>query len=86
MKTNYSRNIPLQCITCGSDSSFEKDENTGVIRCWKCNRVYYGGYEELKEMNRRLIEETENDMIDEVKEDLVKDINDMFRKAGFKVR
>lgn len=86
MKKDYSLEIRLQCITCGADYAFEKDERTGVIRCKKCNRIYYGGAKELEDINLRLVEETKQMLIDEVKNDVVKDINDMFRKAGFKVR
>lgn len=47
MKQNYNRSIKLVCVTCGSDSSFSTDEQTGIITCKKCNRVYYDGKDEL---------------------------------------
>lgn len=37
MKQNYNKQIKLLCDTCGSGDFFEKNEETGVITCKKCN-------------------------------------------------
>jgi len=51
MKDDYSKSIKLQCATCGAEDFFETDEQTGVITCAKCNRIYNGGYDELVDLN-----------------------------------
>lgn len=70
LKKNYNRNVSLQCATCGSTSAFVTDKETGVITCKKCNRVYYGGYDELLILNQKRIA----DEVDEVKKDIEKDV------------
>ena len=86
MKNDYSRKIALRCVTCGSDSSFEQDKTTGVIKCLKCNRVYYGGKSELKDLNQRLLDDALSEMAEDVRNDLAKDITGIFKRAGFKTR
>ena len=86
MKNDYNRKVALRCITCGSDSSFVQDKTTGTIKCLKCNRVYYGGESELRDLNSRLLDDTMTEMIQEVKDDMSKEIMNMFKRAGFKVR
>ena len=51
MKDDYSKSIKHQCATCGAEDFFETDEQTGVITCAKCNRIYNGGYDELVDLN-----------------------------------
>lgn len=86
MKKDYSKEIPLICPTCGGSGTFETDELTGIVTCKKCNRVFYGGYDELVELNQRRI----GDELDLTKQEIAKDINKdivkMFKKAGFKVK
>lgn len=84
MKQNYNKHIKLTCATCGSGDFFEKNEKTGVITCKKCNRVYHGGYDELVELNQKTISAEVENMKKEVKQDFIKDLNSMFKKAGFK--
>mgnify|MGYP003327405430 CR=1 FL=1 len=86
MKKNYNKSIKLQCATCGADCFFETDEQTGVITCAKCNRVYYGGYDELVNLNQKRIEDEVELTKEEVMKDLNKEIMDVFKKNGFKVR
>lgn len=86
MKKNYNKSIKLQCATCGADSFFETDEQTGVITCTKCNRVYYGGYDELVNLNQKRIGDEVELTKEEVVKDLKKDIMDMFKKSGFKIK
>lgn len=98
MKSNYAKGenaivgagsivtIALRCVTCGSDSSFEQDKTTGVIKCLKCNRVYYGGKSELKDLNQRLLDDALSEMAEDVRNDLAKDITGIFKRAGFKTR
>ena len=62
MQTEYS--LKLRCATCGCDDKFEFNEDKSYVKCTFCNREYFGGIEELKELN--------TDTIDEVKEQIKK--------------
>ena len=86
MKQNYNRSIKLVCVTCGSDSSFSTDERTGIITCKKSNRVYYGGKDELIELNQALIDKELDVVKNEVKNDLVNDLNAILKKSGLKIK
>ena len=83
---NYAKSIKLICATCRSGDFLAKDEESGKITCTKCNRVYHGGYDELVELNQQVIDDEIENMKDEVRQDIVKDINAMFKKAGFKLK
>lgn len=85
-KNGYNRIIALQCVTCGADFAFISDESTGIITCQKCNRIYYGGYNELKDLNQKRIDEEMQFLVKEVEGDLEKEIVNMFKKAGFKIK
>ena len=86
MKQNYNKHIKLICATCGSSDFFDKNEKTGVITCKKCNRVYNGGYDEIVELNEKNISAEVESMKREVEQDIIKDLNNMFKKAGFKLK
>ena len=81
MKKNYSKSIQLRCVVCGSDSDFESNEDKTYIKCTKCNREYFGGYDELVELNKGLIDGE----IERTKEEIASDVQDeltaMFKKA-----
>ena len=81
MKKDYSRNIQLRCVVCGSDSDFECNENKSYIKCRKCNREYFGGYDELVELNQAHIQDEIDDLKDEVKQDAEKYLRDSLKKA-----
>ena len=70
MDNNYNKSIKLHCITCGDDSSFECNDNKSYIKCTKCNREYFGGYDELVELNQAYITQE----IDTIKEEITSDI------------
>lgn len=57
IKDEYFKTISLRCMTCGASYAFEVDDLTGYVICHKCNRVYYGGEEELIDLNQALIED-----------------------------
>lgn len=86
MKKNYDKTVALQCVTCGSDCSFETNEQTGEITCMKCNRVYHGGYDELVELNQKRIDDEIELTKEEIQADFEKDILAMFKKSGFKIK
>lgn len=56
MKNDYSKSITLRCITCGGED-FEFNEDKSYIKCNLCNREYFGGYDELIELNEESITE-----------------------------
>jgi len=86
MKGEYNKEISLQCATCGSECSFITDEKTGIVICRKCNRKYYGGYNELRDLNQRRIDDEMRLLIDDVQSDLTNEINKMFKGLGFKIK
>lgn len=86
MKSNYDKTIKLQCATCGAEDFFETDEQIGVIICTKCNRTYNGGYDELVDLNQKRIDDELELTKEEIEKDLSKDIQNMFKKHGFKIK
>lgn len=76
-KLKDSYDIRLRCATCGCEDQFEYNNDKSYIKCTFCNKEYFGGIEELKELNQ--------DAFDEVKEKMQKDaasyIKDQFKKA-----
>ena len=81
MKKDYSRNIQLRCVVCGSDSDFECNEDKSYIKCNKCNKEYLGGYDELVELNQAHIQDEIDDLKDEVKQNAEKYLRDSLKKA-----
>jgi len=81
MKNNYIRHIPLRCITCGSSSDFKFNDDKSYVKCAKCDHEYYGGYDELVELNQAYIQEVLNKMIIELKQNVKKDIHVALKKA-----
>ena len=81
MKDNYDRTVQLRCITCGDDSSFEPNEDKTYIKCTRCGREYFGGYDELVELNQETINNELEDLKNKALVDLKADINKMFKDA-----
>lgn len=81
MKKDYSKNIHLRCVVCGSDSDFEYNEDKTFVKCIKCNREYLGGYDELVELNKGLIDEELEQTKEEIACDIHKDLTTMLKKA-----
>lgn len=81
MKKNYNKSIRLRCVVCGSDSDFESNEDKTYIKCTKCNREYFGGYDELVELNKGLIDEEIDKTKDEIKNDVHDELAAMLNKA-----
>lgn len=74
MDYSYNKVVQLQCTTCGGVSTFHTDKVTGKIICLKCNRVYYGGYDELVNLNQRRIDDELQLVVEDVKKDLQKEL------------
>ena len=83
MKNDYSKNIPLRCIVCGSDSSFQFNEDKSYVKCLMCNREYLGGYDELVELNQQSIHEELEATLNEITKDLKSDLKKAFRGNKF---
>lgn len=81
MKDNYSFNIRLRCVVCGSEDNFECNGDKSYIKCTNCGKEYFGGYDELVECNQELIAEAKELVVDEIDKDLQKDINSLFKNA-----
>ena len=81
MKSNYSKSIRLRCIVCGSDSDFEYNEERTFIKCTRCNKEYFGGYDELVELNQEMIANNLEELKVEVSEDLKKELTNSIRRA-----
>ena len=86
MEKSYDKTIKLRCITCGSDCSFYMDTKTGKVICLKCNRIYYGGYDEVVNMNQRLIDDELQLTVEEVKKDLEKELLKRLKGLGLKIK
>lgn len=83
MKDSYEVSVKLQCHTCGATYAFVTDEKTGYIHCNKCNRTYYGGYDELVSLNRKRIDDEQALLEEELVKDLNKEINKIFKNIRF---
>ena len=81
MKDNYDFQIKLRCATCGSEDDFEQNDDKSYVKCTKCNREYFGGYDELVELNQAMFEEALANKKSEIKKDIEKDIHDILKKA-----
>lgn len=81
MKKDYSKNIHLRCVVCGSDSDFECNEDKTYVKCTKCNREYFGGYDELVELNKGLIDEEIEQTNEEIACNIHKDLTTMLKNA-----
>ncbi len=81
MMKDYSKSIQLRCVVCGSDSDFECNEDKTYIKCTKCNREYFGGYDELVELNQANIQDEMDAMKAEVKLDAEKYLRESLKKA-----
>lgn len=75
MSKTYS--IKLRCVICGCNDQFEFNEDKSYVKCTFCNREYFGGIEELQELNRDLI----NEVKDEIKNDAIKYMQKEIEKA-----
>lgn len=83
MKNDYSKNITLRCVVCGSDSNFQFNDDKSYVKCLMCNREYLGGYDELVELNQQLIHEQLEATKDEIIGDLKADLKKAFKGNKF---
>ena len=83
LKKEYSRDVSLKCLTCWADYAFEVDGQTGHVVCLKCNRVYYGGEEELQHLNEVLIADEVEMLSEELIGDFTDGLSKMFKNLKF---
>lgn len=81
MKKNYDKSVSLKCIICGDTSSFKSNHDKSWIKCERCGKVYSGGYDELKELNQRKIDEETKKMKEEISKDFKKDFANRLKDA-----
>ena len=51
------------------------------MKCTRCGREYFGGYNEVVELNQELVETELEDIEKEVTTDLKNDLNKVFKDA-----
>lgn len=81
MKDNYSYNIQLRCVVCGSEDHFDYNEDKSYIKCSNCGKEYFGGYDELVSCNQDQIDEVIEIATEEVSDDLQSEFDRMLRYA-----
>ena len=81
MKKSYDRTIQLRCVVCGSDSDFEYNEDKTFIKCTKCDREYLGGYDEIVELNKDIIDEEVEHIKEEISCDTKDELDAMLKNA-----
>ena len=79
LKDEYGKTISLRCMTCGASYAFEVDDLSGYVTCHKCNRLYYGGEEELIVLNQALIEDEQELLVEELQNDVAKEFMKIFK-------
>lgn len=62
MNTKYSKR--LSCVSCGHDSYLESNYDKSYIMCMYCYREYYGGTNELLDLNSKIMNQ-ENTQVDQ---------------------
>ena len=81
MKDNYSYNIRLRCVVCGSEDHFDCNEDKSYIKCTNCGKEYFEGYDELVSCNQDQIEEVKEVATEEIGNDLQKELNQMLKNV-----
>lgn len=81
MKENYSYNIKLRCIVCGSEDHFDCNDDKSYIKCTNCGKEYFGGYDELVSCNQEQIAEIKDLAAEKIGKDLQKELNQMLRNV-----
>lgn len=81
MKERYTGK--LRCATCGDTESFEFNDDKSYIKCVKCNREYFGGYDELLSYNQETIEEVKGQIEADAEAYIRKSLEDTFKGNNF---
>lgn len=74
---DYSRNIALRCVVCGDSESFTHNDDESYFMCNRCGREYFGGKDELINLNEPFIEAE----MEEIKAEVTKDIENEINKT-----
>lgn len=81
MKENYG--IKLRCATCGCDDQFEYNDDKSYIKCSFCNREYWGGIEELQDLNEELIDELKEEIQTDARDYLESKLKEAFKESKY---
>lgn len=73
----------LRCATCGDAESFEFNDDKSYIKCAKCGREYFGGYDELLSYNQEAIEAMKGQIEADAEEYMKKTLQDAFKGSSF---
>ena len=77
MKKEYF--LCLKCATCGREDSCEYSDDKSYIKCTFCNREYFGGIEELKELNEQQLRELKKKMKQDALTHLQNELKKVFK-------
>ena len=77
MKKEYF--LCLKCATCGREDSFEYSDDKSYIKCTFYNREYFGGIEELKELNEQQLRELKKEMKQDALTHLQNELKKVFK-------
>lgn len=76
MKTEYCGK--LRCNTCAGED-FEFNEDRTYVKCTRCGREYFGGYDELLEYNQDVKDDVMNEMKEDTEEYIKKSLQDALK-------
>lgn len=81
MNERYTKE--LRCATCGDTESFEFNDDKSYIKCVKCDREYFGGYDELFLYNQEMIEEVKGQIKADAEAYIRKSLENAFKGNSF---
>lgn len=80
MKKSYNFHVTLRCPICGSDD-IELSEDKSYGKCNMCGKEFYGGRDELIELNQATINDAVEEKKAEIQRDFEKEIHDKLKIA-----
>ena len=71
--------IRLRCSVCGASDCFECNDDKTYIKCVRCGKEYFGGYDELVEANQNCVDSLKEAISNDLKEDIMSSLRDAFK-------
>ncbi len=75
--------IQYRCLTCGSTDYFESNEDKSYIKCTMCNREYFGGLQELRDLNAETINEAKEYVKQDARKLIEKELKKVFKGSKY---
>ena len=69
----------LTCSVCGADDCFEYNEDKTYIKCTKCGKEYFGGYDELVALNQDGINQLKETIANDMREEILSSFRNAFK-------